>query len=100
MDSLIDLGYWGLFIGSFLASTLIPMSADVLLVGILPLWRALPHLPLSLRPASAMCRSPPEGSPLCYATEMFRFRVYFPLYFLSFLYLLRLCPFPSNTSLH
>ena len=29
MDSLIDLGYWGLFIGSFLASTLIPMSADV-----------------------------------------------------------------------
>ena len=35
MDSLIDLGYWGLFIGSFLASTLIPMSADVLLVGIL-----------------------------------------------------------------
>lgn len=37
MDSLIDLGYWGLFIGSFLASTLIPMSADVLLVGILAL---------------------------------------------------------------
>ena len=33
MDSLIDLGYWGLFIGSFLASTLIPMSADVLLVA-------------------------------------------------------------------
>ena len=31
------LGYWGLFIGSFLASTLIPMSADVLLVGILAL---------------------------------------------------------------
>lgn len=37
MDSLIDLGYWGLFIGSFLASTVIPMSADILLVGILAL---------------------------------------------------------------
>lgn len=37
MDSLIDLGYWGLFIGSFLASTLIPMSADILLVGVLAL---------------------------------------------------------------
>lgn len=37
MDSLIDLGYWGLFIGSFLASTIIPMSADVLLVGVLAL---------------------------------------------------------------
>lgn len=37
MDSLIDLGYWGLFIGSFLASTIIPMSADVLLIGILAL---------------------------------------------------------------
>lgn len=37
MDSLIDLGYWGLFIGSFLASTIIPMSADILLVGVLAL---------------------------------------------------------------
>lgn len=37
MDSLIDLGYLGLFIGSFLASTVIPMSADVLLIGILAL---------------------------------------------------------------
>lgn len=37
MDSLIDLGYWGLFIGSFLASTILPMSADVLLIGILAL---------------------------------------------------------------
>ena len=48
MDSLIDLGYWGLFIGSFLASTLIPMSADVLLVGILALggnvWACLVRL--------------------------------------------------------
>lgn len=37
MVSLIDLGYWGLFIGSFLASTVIPMSADILLIGILAL---------------------------------------------------------------
>lgn len=37
MDSLIDLGYLGLFIGSFLASTVIPMSADVLLIGTLSL---------------------------------------------------------------
>lgn len=37
MESLIDLGYWGLFIGSFLASTVIPMSADILLIGILAL---------------------------------------------------------------
>lgn len=35
MDSLINFEYWGLFIGSFLASTLIPMSADLLLIGIL-----------------------------------------------------------------
>lgn len=37
MDGLMDLGYGGLFIGSFLASTLIPMSADALLIGILAL---------------------------------------------------------------
>ena len=37
MDTLVSLGYWGLFIGSFLASTVIPMSADVLLVGVLTL---------------------------------------------------------------
>ncbi len=37
MESLTDLGYWGLFTGSFLASTIIPMSADILLVGILAL---------------------------------------------------------------
>ena len=37
METLIDLGYFGLFIGSFLASTIIPMSADVLLIGILAL---------------------------------------------------------------
>lgn len=32
-----QLGYLGLFIGSFLASTVIPMSADFLLVGMLAL---------------------------------------------------------------
>lgn len=37
MDSFIELGYWGLFLGSFLASTLIPMSADALLIGTLAL---------------------------------------------------------------
>lgn len=37
MDSLIDLGYWGLFIGSFLASTIVPFSADLLLIGVLAL---------------------------------------------------------------
>jgi len=37
METWIEWGYWGLFTGSFLASTIIPMSADVLLVGILAL---------------------------------------------------------------
>ena len=31
----MDLGYWGLFLGSFLAATIIPFSADVLLIGML-----------------------------------------------------------------
>lgn len=35
MDWLLELGYVGLFIGSFLASTVVPFSADVLLVGML-----------------------------------------------------------------
>jgi len=35
MDWLSGLGYWGLFIGSFLSSTIIPFSADVLLVAML-----------------------------------------------------------------
>ena len=37
MDWLIDLGYWGLFIGTFLSGTVIPLSSDVLLIGILAL---------------------------------------------------------------
>jgi len=35
MDWLLDLGYVGLFVGSFLASTVVPFSADVLLIGML-----------------------------------------------------------------
>ncbi|MDL2231673.1 DedA family protein [Porphyromonadaceae bacterium OttesenSCG-928-L07] len=35
MEFLTDLGYLGLFIGSFLASTVVPFSADLLLAGIL-----------------------------------------------------------------
>lgn len=35
MDWLLDLGYFGLFVGSFLASTVVPFSADVLLIGML-----------------------------------------------------------------
>lgn len=35
MEWLLGLGYLGLFIGSFLAATIIPFSADILLVGML-----------------------------------------------------------------
>lgn len=35
MDWLIDYGYVGLFLGSFLAATVVPFSADVLLVVLL-----------------------------------------------------------------
>lgn len=35
MEWLLDLGYIGLFIGSFLAATIFPFSADVLLIGML-----------------------------------------------------------------
>lgn len=35
MDWLLEFGYLGLFIGSFLAATVVPFSADVLLVGML-----------------------------------------------------------------
>lgn len=37
MDWLIDLGYLGLFIGSFAAATVLPFSADALLVALLAL---------------------------------------------------------------
>ncbi len=35
MEWLLNLGYFGLFIGSFAAATVVPFSADVLLVGML-----------------------------------------------------------------
>ena len=35
MDWLIDLGYAGLFIGTFVAGTVLPLSSDVLLIGLL-----------------------------------------------------------------
>lgn len=35
MDWLLEFGYLGLFIGSFLAATIVPFSADVLLIGML-----------------------------------------------------------------
>ena len=35
MDWLLDLGYTGLFIGSFLAATILPFSADAILLGML-----------------------------------------------------------------
>ena len=35
MEWLLGLGYLGLFLGSFLAATIVPFSADVLLVGML-----------------------------------------------------------------
>ena len=35
MEWLLELGYVGLFMGSFLAATVVPFSADVLLIGML-----------------------------------------------------------------
>lgn len=35
MESLLDLGYVGLFIGALLSATIIPFSSDILLVGML-----------------------------------------------------------------
>ena len=35
MNWLVDLGYLGLFLGAFLAATVVPFSSDVLLVGML-----------------------------------------------------------------
>ena len=35
VNLLLDLGYLGLFVGSFLAATIVPFSADVLLIGML-----------------------------------------------------------------
>lgn len=35
MEFLLDYGYWGLFLGAFLAATILPMSSDIFLVGLL-----------------------------------------------------------------
>lgn len=35
MEGLIEYGYWGLFLGAFLAATVIPFSSDVLLVALI-----------------------------------------------------------------
>ncbi len=35
MEALVDFGYFGLFIGAFLAATIIPFSSDVMLVALL-----------------------------------------------------------------
>ena len=37
MESLLEYGYLGLFLGSFLAATIFPFSSDVLLLGMLAL---------------------------------------------------------------
>lgn len=37
MEWLINLGYFGLFLGTLLAGTIIPLSSDVVLIGILAL---------------------------------------------------------------
>ncbi len=34
-DWLLDLGYWGLFLGTFIAGTIVSLSSDMLLVAIL-----------------------------------------------------------------
>lgn len=35
MDTFIHLGYWGLFLSSFLASTIVPLSSDVILTTLI-----------------------------------------------------------------
>ncbi|MFR9603335.1 MAG: YqaA family protein [Rikenellaceae bacterium] len=35
MEWLIEWGYWGLFIGAFIAATILPFSSDVMLVALL-----------------------------------------------------------------
>jgi membrane protein YqaA with SNARE-associated domain len=37
MESLLDYGLIGLFLGSFLAATVVPFSSDVLVIGMLAL---------------------------------------------------------------
>lgn len=35
LDFLIEYGYWGLFVASFLAATILPFSSDIVFVGLL-----------------------------------------------------------------
>lgn len=44
MEWLIHLGYLGLFIGTFLAGTILPISSDILLVGVFTLGNSNPWL--------------------------------------------------------
>lgn len=44
MEWLINLGYWGLFMGAFLAGTVLPISSDILLVGVVSLGGTNPWL--------------------------------------------------------
>ncbi|MDR0429051.1 MAG: DedA family protein [Tannerellaceae bacterium] len=44
MQWLINLGYWGLFIGAFLAGTVLPLSSDVLLLGVFALGDSNPWI--------------------------------------------------------
>lgn len=37
LDSLVEYGYWGLFLASFLAATFLPVSSEAVLVGMLAL---------------------------------------------------------------
>ena len=37
MDWLVEFGYFGLFIGTFLAGTILPLSSDVIMIGVLSL---------------------------------------------------------------
>ena len=57
MDWLLNLGYLGLFLGTFLAGTVLPLSSDILLVGML----AAKAAPLICLPVAAVGGEPAEG---------------------------------------
>lgn len=44
MEWLLDLGYVGMFIGAFLAATVIPMSSDILMIGLMAAGGKIPIL--------------------------------------------------------
>ena len=60
MEFLLEYGYIGLFIGAFLAATILPMSSDVLLVGLLAVG-ADPYISVAVATAGSAV-SPPTGS--------------------------------------